>query len=40
MKNDSGELQIENYNIRLETENNSCWLQIQNVSGERFAAGE
>ena len=40
MENDSGELQMENYSIRLYTENNSGWLQIKNVSGERFAAGK
>ena len=40
MENNSGELQMENYSIRLYTDNNSGWLQIKNVSGERFAAGE
>ena len=39
-KIDSGELQMEHYSIRQETENNSAWLQMENVSGERFAAGE
>ena len=39
-ENDSGELQMENYSIRLYSEKNGGLFQMENVSGERFAAGE
>ena len=40
MENDSGELQMEIYSNRLYSEYNSGFLQMENVSGERFEAGE
>ena len=39
-ENDSDELQRENYSIKLYSEKNSCLLQVENVRGERFSAGE
>ena len=30
---------FENYSIRLYTENNSCWLEMEHVSDEQFVVG-